>query len=62
MHNLPILTDPAVAHTDFGWFNLAWPNIGFWIAAIVLFALFVWGRIPLLMEADAASRRNGVDK
>jgi len=62
VQHLSILTQPAVAHADFGWFNLAWPNIGFWIAAIVLFALFVWGRIPLVMEADAASRRKGADQ
>lgn len=48
-----------VAHVEFGWFNLAWPNIAFWIAVIAVFFFFAWLRIPRAMEADADSRRRG---
>ena len=53
LENLAIMSQPAVAHVKFGWFNLAWPNIAFWIAVIAVFFLFAWLRIPLAMEADA---------
>lgn len=62
MGSLSILSQSAVPHVDIGWFNLAWPNIAFWVAVIVLFAIFVWARIPLFMEADAASRRKEAEK
>ena len=61
MEKLTIMSQPAAAHIAFGWFNLAWPNIAFWIAVIVVFVLFAWARIPKGMEADAESRRKGVD-
>lgn len=56
MENLSIMTQPTAAHVAFGWFNLAWPNIAFWIAVIFVFFVFAWARIPLVMEADAESR------
>ena len=59
MEKLAILSQPAAPHVAFGWFNLVWPNIAFWIAVIVVFFLFSWARIPLAMEADAESRRTG---
>lgn len=62
MHNLVILSQPAVPNIAFGWFNLAWPDVGFWIAVIVVFFLFSWARIPLVVEADAASRRKGAEQ
>ena len=58
LSNLASLTHPAVAHVHFGWFNLTWPNIAFWIAVIVLFAVCAWARIPPGMEAGADSRRH----
>lgn len=61
MEKLAILKQPAAAHVVFGWFNLTWPNIAFWLAVIVIFALFSWIRIPAAMEADAVSRREGAD-
>jgi hypothetical protein len=61
MENLSIMTQPAVSHVAFGWFNLAWPNIAFWIAVIVVFFVFAWARIPLVMEADAESRGERAD-
>jgi hypothetical protein len=60
--NLSIFSDHSVPHVAFGWFNLAWPNIAFWIAVIVLFAIFTWARIPLFMEADAPSRQKGTEQ
>ena len=57
LDSLSILSQTAVAHVEFGWFNLAWPNIGFWIAVIVVFILFAWTRIPMVMESDAESRK-----
>ena len=57
MRNLSILSQTAVPHISFGLFNLAVPNIVFWLAVIVLFAAFIWARIPMGMEADAAARR-----
>ena len=62
MRNLAILSQAAVPHLGFGWFNLAAPNIAFWLAVIVLFAAFIWARIPLVMEADAASREKEAEQ
>lgn len=59
LENLAIMSQPAVAHVKFGWFNLAWPNIAFWIAVIAVFVLFAWLRIPLAMEGDAEARHSG---
>ena len=56
------MTQPAAPHAVFGWFNLAWPNIAFWVAVIVVFIVFSWARIPLAMEADAQTRRERHDK
>lgn len=57
MQHLSIFTHPAAAHLVFGWFDLAVPNIAFWLAVVVIFAVFTRARIPLFMEADAASRK-----
>lgn len=62
MDHLAILSRNPVPHVAFGWFNLAWPNIAFWIAAIAVFILFARARMPSIMEADARSRRKGVDQ
>ena len=62
MENLIIMSQPAAPHVNFGWFNLAWPNIAFWVAAILVFVLSAWARIPLFMEADVDSRRKEVDQ
>lgn len=56
---LAIMTQPAVSHVVFGWFNLSLPNVVLWVAAIIVFFLFAWVRVPLVMEADAKSRREG---
>jgi hypothetical protein len=61
METFAIMTQPAVPHVAFGWFNLAWPNIAFWIAVIFFFFVFAWARIPVVMEADAESRRKEAD-
>ena len=55
--NLAALTHPAAANVQFGWFDLAWPNIAFWVAVVLAFLICAWLRIPLFMEADAAARR-----
>lgn len=62
MQKLSIVTHPAASHFVFGWLNLVWPNITFWIAVIVIFFVLAWARIPLVMEADAESRRNGAER
>ena len=62
MKKLAIMTQHAAPHVAFGWFNLVWPNIAFWIAVIVAFVVLSWMRIPLVMEADAESRRNGAER
>ena len=61
MENLSIMTQSAAPHVAFGWFNLVWPNIAFWGAAIFFFLVLSWARIPPVMEADARSRRKGTD-
>ena len=61
MDKLAIMSQPVTPHVVFGWFNMSWPNIAFWIALIVVFVVFAWARIPQAMEADAESRRKGVD-
>jgi hypothetical protein len=62
MEKLAIIAQPAAPHFTFGWFNLAWPNIAFWVAVIVVFFVLAWARIPMVMEADAASRGKGTDR
>lgn len=61
MKTLAIMMQPAAAHITFGWFDLAWPNIAFWIAVILAFAFLTWARIPRAMEAGTDTRREGVD-
>lgn len=61
MGKLAILTHMAAPHVAFGWFNLVWPNIAFWIVAIVMFFVLAWARIPSVMESDAESRRKGAE-
>lgn len=58
MDKLALMTQPAVPHVVFGWFNLAWPNIVFWALVIIVFALGAWARMPTFMESDAGSRRD----
>jgi hypothetical protein len=62
MEKLAIFTQAAAPHVVFGWFNLVWPDIAFWIAVIAAFFVLAWARIPPIMDADAESRRNGVDR
>ena len=62
MEKLSIFIQPAASDVAFGWFNLVWPNIAFWIAVIVVFFVLAWARIPPIMGADAESRRNGADR
>jgi len=57
MDTLDIMSAPAASRVIFSIFNLAWPDIAFWVAVIIVFALFTWARIPQVMESDAASRR-----
>ncbi len=59
MDKLAIMSEPAVAHVNFGIFNLAWPDIAFWILVIAIFVVAAWARIPQFMESDAASRQTG---
>jgi hypothetical protein len=61
MNSLAVMAQPAAAHVRFGWFDLAWPNIAFWIAVLFVFVLFAWARIPKAMEADAKARKHGTD-
>jgi hypothetical protein len=58
MHSLTLMTKPVVPHVVFGIFNLAWPNIGFWVLVVIIFAFGSWARIPAFMESDAGSRRS----
>jgi hypothetical protein len=53
------MAKPAVPHVVFGIFNLAWPNIAFWVLVVVVFVVASWARMPTFMESDAASRREG---
>ncbi len=62
MSTLNLMTKPPVPHVVFGIFNLAWPNILFWVLVVVVFALAAWGRIPEFMESDAASRNGGSEQ
>ncbi|WP_455385384.1 hypothetical protein [Acidihalobacter prosperus] len=59
MSTLDLMTKPPVPHVVFGIFNLAWPNILFWVLVIVVFAFAAWGRIPEFMESDAETRKGG---
>lgn len=61
MDKLAIMAQPPVPHVVFGWFNLSWPDIAFWIAVVVVFAVFAWARIPLVMDEDTESRRKAED-
>jgi hypothetical protein len=54
--SLTLTHDPTVPHVLFGIFNLAWPNIAFWLVGIVIFAIGVYARIPESMEMDAEDR------
>lgn len=57
LQSLDIMSYPAAAKLQFGWFDLAWPNIFFWLAVIVTFIICTRARIPGWMESDAASRQ-----
>lgn len=56
METLNIMSAPSASHIQFGIFNLVLPDIAFWLAVIIIFAVFIWARIPLAMESDRASR------
>lgn len=55
MQNLPIQSLPAVPHLVFGIFNLAIPDLIFWIAVIVAFVAGCWARMPKFMEHGHAA-------
>lgn len=57
LKSLPIMHQPAVAHVVFGIFNLAWPNIVFWAAGLVIFSVGAYARMPEFMEMDGKSRK-----
>lgn len=46
MQDLNLETLPAVPHIVFGIFNLAIPNLIFWLAVVVIFFAGCWARIP----------------
>lgn len=62
MEKLSIMSVPPVEHIQFGIFNLALPNIAFWMLVLIVFALAAWARIPKSMESDHASRRMEADQ
>ncbi len=59
MQNLTVENLPAVPHVVFGVFNLAVPDLLFWIAVIVVFFVGCWARMPKFMEhgSSAPDRR-----
>lgn len=62
MSTLALMTKTPVPHVTFGIFNLAWPNIMFWILVVVIFAIAAYARIPEFMESDVDSRHGGSDQ
>jgi uncharacterized membrane protein len=50
MSDLTTQTLPAVPHVVFGIFNLAIPNIIFWVIVIVVLFLGSWARLPKFIE------------
>ena len=59
MSTLALMAKTPVPHVTFGIFNLAWPNIVFWILVVAIFAIGVYARIPEFMESDAETRHGG---
>ncbi len=55
MQNLTIETLPAVPPLVFGIFNLAIPNLIFWLAVAVVFFAACCARIPNFMTHDATA-------
>ncbi len=49
MRNLTIETLPAVPHIVFGIFNLAIPDLIFWVAVVLAFFAGCWARMPKFM-------------
>ena len=49
MQELTTETLPAVPHVVFGIFNLAIPNLIFWVVVIFVFFAGCWARIPNFM-------------
>ncbi len=47
---LPPQTLPAVSHIDFSIFNLDIPGIVMWVAAIIIFFIAAWARMPKTLE------------
>ncbi|MDE2360730.1 MAG: hypothetical protein KGL70_15270 [Betaproteobacteria bacterium] len=56
MQNLTIETLPVVPHIVFGIFDLAIPNLIFWIAVIFVFFAGCWARMPSRMTKGAAPK------
>lgn len=50
MDQLTTQSLPAVPHVVFGIFNLAIPNIMFWILVVVVFCVSAWLRLPGFIE------------
>jgi len=61
MQNLTIETLPTVPHLVFGIFNLAIPNLLFWVAVILVFFVGCWARMPKFMAHGSTKedRRTG---
>jgi len=61
MQNLTIETLPAVPHIVFGLFNLAVPDLIFWVAVVLVFFAGCWARMPKFMAHGATQddRRAG---
>lgn len=58
MQNLIIETLPVVPHVVFGIFDLAIPDLIFWVAVIFAFFAGCWARIPNFMTGDTPEDRS----
>ena len=56
LNELTTQTLPAVPHVIFGIFNLAIPNIIFWVIVIVVFAVSAWLRLPGFIEHSSKDK------
>ncbi len=57
LNTLDIMSQQVAPRLQYGLLDLAWPNIFFWLAVVVVFTICVRARIPGWMESDAASRQ-----
>lgn len=62
MQNLAIETLPVVPHIVFGIFDLAIPDLIFWVAVIVAFFAGCWARIPNFMTHGATPDERSTGK